>query len=138
MNQPDLYDEAILRENRDPYHYEQRPSADLIMEAYNPLCGDQFMLYIYLSDGQISEVYFHGYGCAVSKASTSVLVRELTGMRLPEAKAHCRRFLTWLPSEEEAGDAVPAAWRSFAAARRFPDRLGCATLSWEAVVQRTE
>lgn len=125
-----LYDEAILRESRHPYHYERMSEADHTIEAYNPICGDEFRIYLFLSEDRIVRAYFHGYGCAVSKASTSVLVRQLEGLTRAEAVAHTRHFLDWIQSEDNAEREL---WSPFAAARAFPERLSCATLSWQAI-----
>lgn len=127
-----LYDEAILQENKAPYHFAKRTDADLTLEAYNPLCGDQFRLFLFTDQGRIREAYFYGYGCAVSKASTSVLTRELEGLTLEEAKAKCLTFMAWLPGEETTG---PKSWQSFTAVRRFPERLTCAQLAWKTVAR---
>lgn len=132
----DLYDEAILKENREPYHYGKAVDADLVLEAYNPLCGDQFRIYLYLTGDHINKAYFHGYGCAVSKASASVLTRELEGLSTEEARQHCATFLSWLAENPTAPVAhVPAAWESFAAVRKFPGRLSCAQLAWQVIAQ---
>ena len=129
-----LYDEAILQENRQPYHYEKRPDADVTLEAYNPLCGDQFKLFLFTSDNSISAAYFHGYGCAVSKASTSILVRELEGMSIAEAKRKCKNFSHWLTQKSDASFPLPTSWKPFAAVRQFPGRLSCAQLAWELIL----
>lgn len=128
-----LYDESILEENRKPYHYQKMADADLILEAYNPVCGDQFKLFLFTDEGFIKTAYFHGYGCAVSKASTSVLTRQLEGCTIEAAKAKCRDFIRWLA--EEASVNAPRAWEPFAAVRQFPGRLSCAQLAWETVVE---
>lgn len=129
----ELYDEAILQENRQPYHYAKKTDADITLEAYNPVCGDQFRLFLYMEQNRIKSAYFHGYGCAVSKASTSVLTRELEGCTLDEAKAKGSNFLNWLGHTPEAPPKAPASWDAFAAVRKFPGRLSCAQLAWEAI-----
>lgn len=128
-----LYDEAILQENRTPYHYEKKPKADLILEAYNPLCGDQFKLFLFTDGQTITSAYFHGYGCAVSKASTSVLTRQLEGLSFEEARQTCRNFMQWLAEKPPSSLDIPQKWESFAAVRAFPGRLSCAQLSWETI-----
>ncbi|PHN05090.1 Fe-S cluster assembly sulfur transfer protein SufU [Flavilitoribacter nigricans] len=130
-----LYDDSILQENRQPYHYGKMPDADLTLEAYNPICGDQFKLFLYTDEDSIKTAYFHGYGCAVSKASTSVLTRELEGCTIEEAKAKCRDFLNWLSEGEGAKVNAPNSWESFAAVRDFPGRLSCAQLAWETIAK---
>ncbi|MEZ4995207.1 MAG: SUF system NifU family Fe-S cluster assembly protein [Saprospiraceae bacterium] len=138
MNNEDLnrlYDETILEENRTPYHYEKKPEADLILEAYNPLCGDQFKLFLFTDGQTITSAYFHGYGCAVSKASTSILTRQLEGLSFEEAQGKCRDFLQWLAQKTAPSFAVPKKWESFAAVRQFPGRLTCAQLAWGTICE---
>jgi nitrogen fixation NifU-like protein len=128
-----LYDETILQESKSPFHYEKKPEADLILEAYNPLCGDQFKLFLFTDGHTITAAYFHGYGCAVSKASTSILTRQLEGLSFEEAKKKCNNFLQWLAEKTDASFAVPKKWESFAAVRQFPGRLSCAQLAWGTI-----
>jgi nitrogen fixation NifU-like protein len=130
-----LYDDSILEENRKPYHYQKAENADLILEAYNPICGDQFRLFLFTDKNTIETAYFHGYGCAVSKASASVLTRELEGCTLEEARSKCRDFMRWLAEEAHHNFKAPASWESFAAVRDFPGRLSCAQLAWETIAK---
>lgn len=130
-----LYDDAILQENRQPYHYEKKAGADLMLEAYNPLCGDQFKVFLFTEKDRIKTAYFYGYGCAVSKASTSVLTRELEGCSLEEAKAKCVKFLQWLAAAKGAPKDPPTSWEPFSAVREFPGRLNCAQLAWETLAK---
>jgi len=130
-----LYDAAILEENRHPYHYEKCPDADLTIEAYNPLCGDQFKIFLFTDNEKIHSAFFHGYGCAVSKASTSVLVRELEGCTLREARQKCITFQQWLQQEGDRPDPIPGPWQPFAAVQHFPGRLSCAVLAWESLTK---
>ena len=102
-----------------------------MLEAYNPLCGDKFQLFFEIEDGKISQLSFHGYGCAISKASASVLVKKLEGRPAEEGLALCREFLAMLQDEEGATEADDEELAAFTAARAFPGRMKCATLSWE-------
>ena len=78
-------------------------------------------------------MYFHGYGCAISKASTSVLVKNLENQPVEEALELCRSFLKMTDPASEEPVEMAEEFAAFAAARDFPGRLKCATLSWEAV-----
>lgn len=126
-----LYQSVILKHHREPVHFEKNETATYIIEAYNPLCGDKFQLFFEVRDGVVEELSFHGYGCAISKASTSVLVKHLRGLPVEEALRQCREFHALLQEE----DATPAAdnedFSAFTAARSFPGRMKCATLSWD-------
>ncbi len=129
-NLSELYQEVIRRHDRTPFHYSQLAAADYIIEAYNPLCGDQYRLFLQINEGVIAAAHFHGYGCAISKASTSVLIQKIEGMTIESilnlVVTFQRTVQTGEPAQDEELDA-------FAAARHFPERLTCATLSWDAL-----
>ena len=127
-----LYKTVILKHNNAPFHYEKKEKAAHQLDAYNPLCGDRFNLYVDVKDGVIENVYFHGYGCAISKASTSVLAKNLAGKTIPTALALCQEF-EGVVSPEEAAENENEELEAFAAAKDFPGRSQCATLSWEAM-----
>ncbi len=128
-----LYQSVILRHNNEPFHYEKKPGATHLLDAYNPLCGDRFQLFLEVKDGVIAAAHFHGYGCAISKASTSVLVKHLEGQALVQALEMCRSFLAMIEKGSEASGEEEFA--AFAAARDFPGREKCATLSWEEAAE---
>ncbi|MCB0564145.1 MAG: SUF system NifU family Fe-S cluster assembly protein [Phaeodactylibacter sp.] len=126
-----LYQSVILKHSKEPVHFEKKEQATYILEAYNPLCGDKFQLFFEIEDGKISQLSFHGYGCAISKASASVLVKKLEGRPVEEGLALCRQFLAMLQADKEGPEDVDEELAAFAAARSFPGRMKCATLSWE-------
>jgi len=129
-----LYKSVILKHNKTPYHYEKQPSAAHQIEAYNPLCGDQFHLYLDLENEKIKQIHFYGYGCAISKASTSVLAKNLENKSIEEALELCATFQQLTnPNEERSKLIELEELEAFEAAKDFPSRLACATLSWEAV-----
>ena len=81
-----LYKEVILEHNDQPFFFEKNENATHVLKAYNPLCGDRFELFFEIKDNQIESLTFHGFGCAISKASTSVLVKKLKGKTIDEAQ----------------------------------------------------
>jgi len=127
-----LYKTVILKHNNQPFHYEKQEGAAHHLDAYNPLCGDRFNLYVDVKDGVIESVYFHGYGCAISKASTSVLAKNLEGKTVEEALVICQTFEE-VVSPDSSSENKNEELEAFAAAKDFPGRLQCATLSWEAM-----
>lgn len=130
-----LYHKCILRHNDHPVNYEKREDADYVIEAYNPLCGDRFTLYLDIADGRVAEAHFFGYGCAVSKASTSVLVKKIRKLSLGEIEKLCEQFYSVVGQESaELPAQADKELEAFAAAREFPGRLKCATLSWDELV----
>ena len=126
-----LYQSVILKHSKEPVNIKKKEQATHVLEAYNPLCGDKFQLFFEIEDGKISQLSFHGYGCAISKASASVLVKKLEGRPVEEGLALCREFLAMLQAEKENPEDVDEELAAFAAARSFPGRMKCATLSWE-------
>ncbi len=125
-----LYRTIILGYNKSPYHYEEMEAPDHQIEAYNPLCGDKFKLYLQIEEGRIKQASFSGYGCAISKASTSILVKRLEGMLLDEITPMKENFLKiafeGAPTEDEE-------FAAFAAAKAFPGRSTCVSLSWDSL-----
>lgn len=132
-----FYHPLLLEHNRAPRYYEKRPEAGCVIEAYNPLCGDKFKLYLDVAEGRVLKATFHGYGCAVSKASVSVLMTKLQGLPLPAVAGLLEEFLGVLGLAEDRDNREPqlnATEKSaFEAAKDFPGRLKCASLGWEAL-----
>jgi nitrogen fixation NifU-like protein len=125
-----LYPEAIKAHNDMPYHFGKQGYTPLL-KAYNPVCGDKFEIYIHEDDARIREVYFHGFGCAISKASTSILAKSLEGKKYDEALLLCNNFLGFVNNTlTENQSLLNDDFKSFSALHEFPERLECATLSW--------
>ena len=127
-----LYKEKILPENRSPYHFEAREVWDVELRAYNPMCGDKYALYFGQTDGRVDQVHFHGIGCAISKASTSLLVRRMEGKSHAQIGHLCDRFLGAAEgdSTEKLAD---EELEVLAGLREFGGRMDCVKLSWKAV-----
>src|SRR5512147_2041190 len=88
----ELYQETILEHSRKPRNYGELPSANHKAEGYNPLCGDHYTIFLNVKDGKISEISFHGAGCAISKASASMMTQILKGKSEQEAEALFSQF----------------------------------------------
>lgn len=126
----DLYQSVILRHNQSPINYEKLEMADHVIEAYNQFCGDHFHIFLKMNGEQIESISFHGYGCAISKASTSVLVEQFSGKTIEEAKALIQLYLTTIRNPKDAENS-PEEFQAFTAAKKHPGREKCATLSWD-------
>ncbi len=127
-----LYSEIIKEHNENPYHFEKINNAQNTIKAYNPICGDRFELYIDAQQNKISGLHFHGFGCAISKASTSVLTKSLEGKSFQEALDICNRFLRFIDHELKDNDLnLPEEFKAFSGVHDFPERYDCATLSWK-------
>lgn len=124
----DLYHPLILEYGKREARYGKRPEAAFHLSAYNPVCGDAFDIHFDITDGVLQEVRFSGYGCAVSRASTAVLVELMEGESLDSLEKLVSGFLEFVENGKEGF--VPDNWVPFRKAGQYPGRLKCATLSW--------
>jgi len=129
-----LYQEIILEHNRKPRNFREMTDADRTVEGRNPLCGDSLTLWLKLDDDTIADVSFKGQGCAISKASASLMTTAVKGKTRAEAEQIFERFhrlvLGELPQDEQ--DAL-GSLRALGGVSRFPLRVKCASLPWHAL-----
>lgn len=128
-----LYRSHILANSKDETHQGKLDNATHVLEAYNPMCGDKYTLYLILKENSIEQVSFEGFGCAISKASTVVLAKSILNKTLGEIKPLVEIFFELV--NEESSQTPESLTKdenllAFAAAREFPERKICATLSW--------
>jgi nitrogen fixation protein NifU and related proteins len=129
----DLYQEVILDHNRRPRNFHRLADASHTAEGYNPLCGDRLTLYLKVADDVISDVSFEGSGCAISKASASMMTDVLKGRSLADANALFERFhrMVTTPPDQPVPDMGKLS--SLAGVRQFPVRVKCASLAWHTM-----
>ena len=129
----DLYQEVILDHNRRPRNFRAMEGASRTQEGYNPLCGDRLTLYVRLDGDRIGDVSFQGTGCAISKASASLMTDAVKGKTVEEARAIFDRFHEMVTSSPES--AVPEIGKLavLAGVREFPTRVKCASLAWHTL-----
>jgi nitrogen fixation NifU-like protein len=128
----DLYQEVILDHNRRPRNFRTIARARHA-EGYNPLCGDRVTVFLDVQEGRIADVSFQGSGCAISKASASLMTDAVKGKTLEEAAELFERFhrmITRAPDEpvEDLGKLSVLA-----GVRQFPIRVKCASLPWHTL-----
>ena len=128
-----FYRGIILEHNRAPLFFEKRPDAPYVVDAFNPLCGDKFKLYLDIENGVIVRATFFGYGCAVSKASASVLMSKIQGQPIAGLPDLLDRFLKAVARGAPPSPADDPDTAAFAVAKNFPGRDRCATLCWDAL-----
>jgi nitrogen fixation NifU-like protein len=133
-----LYKSVILEHNKTPFFYEKNEEATYVLKAYNQICGDRFELYFEVKNGVIEDLTFHGFGCAISKASSSVLVKNLKGKTFEEALLLSQQFLSVTDEESETEEKLEEEFEAFSAAKDFPGRLKCATLAWDEMIKFLE
>jgi nitrogen fixation NifU-like protein len=131
----DLYQEIILDHNRSPRNFRSIPGADRRIEAFNPLCGDHYTLYLTLRDGLITDVAFEGAGCAISKASASIMSAMVKGRTKAEVEKLFRIFHRLVTGEPltPGETAEIGKLAAFANVSEFPARVKCASLAWHTL-----
>lgn len=126
-----LYQSVILEHNKSPLNYEKKEDASHQLEAYNAICGDKYQLFFELENDRITSIHFHGYGCAISKAATSILTKHLMNKSLEEAYLICQLYQKHLIPNALSSKEIVEDFEAFSAAQHFPGREKCASLSWE-------
>lgn len=131
----DLYQEVILDHNKNPRNYREIENADRTADGHNPLCGDQLTVFIDIEDDKVKDVSFVGSGCAISKASASMMTQTVKGKTREEAEVLFDEFHRMVRGEmdEEAEDNHLGRLKIFAGVREFPARVKCASLSWHTM-----
>jgi len=128
----DLYQQTILDHNRNPRNFRRLETANRIAEGHNPLCGDRIKVYVQVDGDMIGDIGFQmpdGAGCAISKASASLMTTAVKGKPVADAEALFQAFRDML-----AGGAVaPGKLAAFGGVRAFPARVKCANLAWHAL-----
>ena len=131
----DLYQQVILDHNRRPRNYGKLEGANRQAEGFNPICGDHLTLYVRLNGDVIDDLRFEGEGCAISKASASLMTEGLKGKTTADAEALFERMhelLTGTADVEAQAEAL-GKLAVFSGVREFPARVKCASLSWHAL-----
>jgi nitrogen fixation protein NifU and related proteins len=127
-----LYQETILEHNRRPRNFRVIDGATGHSEGKNPLCGDQIGVWVRLDGDQVAEVSFQGQGCAISKASASLMTAALAGKSRAEAEALFERFHAMVMGEA-APDPSLGSLKVLSGVAKYPIRVKCATLAWHAM-----
>jgi nitrogen fixation protein NifU and related proteins len=133
----ELYQQVILDHSRSPRNFLKLDGANRIAEGHNPLCGDRVTVYLRLEQGVIRDLTFQGEGCAISKASASMMTELLKGKTKEEAEQIFHKFhemvTSGTPNLDELGKLGV-----FAGVNKFPARVKCAILAWHAVAATLE
>jgi nitrogen fixation NifU-like protein len=134
MSSEELYQELILEHNRKPRNFREMENADRKIEGRNPLCGDALTLWVKMDGDSIADVSFKGQGCAISKASASLMTTAVKGKTRDEAEHLFDKFhdlvLGTLPESEQGS---LGSLRALGGVSRFPLRVKCASLAWHAL-----
>lgn len=130
----DLYQDVILEHSKAPRNFRALDSANHQAEGNNPLCGDRFTIYLHMEGDVIRDVTFQGAGCAISKASASMMTQAVKGKTRAEAEQlfECfRKLVTGQPAAAEGEELGKLA--VFSGVSEYPVRVKCATLAWHTL-----
>jgi nitrogen fixation NifU-like protein len=132
----ELYQQVILDHNKSPRNFREMENATQHAEGYNPLCGDHIDIYLLIEDGVVKDVSFKGEGCAILKASASLMTSILKGKTKEEAEKLFEKFHDLVtgklgdnPNTDELGKLAV-----FAGVQEFPVRVKCASLAWHTMM----
>ena len=131
----DLYQEVILDHNRRPRNFGALPDANRRARGHNPLCGDQLIVFLHIEDEAIRDIRFEGTGCAISKASASLMTDAVKGQPVSDALALFERFhaMVTTPLDREVDREAMGKLGVLAGVREFPVRIKCASLAWHTL-----
>jgi nitrogen fixation protein NifU and related proteins len=132
----ELYQEVILDHNKSPRNFREIADANRRSDGYNPLCGDHVTVYVNLIEGVIRDISFKGSGCAISKASASMMTTELKGKSEAEAARvfdSVHKMLTGEMGVEEDELERLGKLKILSGVCKFPARVKCASLAWHTV-----
>ena len=132
----ELYQQVILDHNKSPRNFRKIENANKSAEGYNPLCGDRINIYLIVDDDIVKDISFQGSGCAISKASASLMSSMVKGKTVKEAEELFNKFHNLITGKfdddfnpEELGKLAV-----FAGVREFPMRVKCASLAWHTMM----
>jgi len=131
----DLYQEVILDHNRRPRNWGSLPDATRSAEGYNPLCGDRLKLHVKIDGDRLAGVAFEGSGCAISKASASLMTDAVKGHTIAEALDLFDRVHIMLttPVDQPVDEESVGKLAVLSGVREFPTRVKCASLAWHTL-----
>jgi nitrogen fixation NifU-like protein len=131
----DVYNELIMEHSMNSYNKKKLEHADFCEIGHNPNCGDEITLELNVKDGVIEDMAFSGHGCAISQASTSIMIDTLKGKTIEEAKEIIKTFISMIKREdvkeedlEKLEDAI-----AFKNVANMPARVKCALLAWHTL-----
>ena len=131
----DVYNELIMEHSMNSYNKKELKCADFCKLGHNPNCGDEITLEVKMNGNIIEDMAFHGHGCAISQASTSVMIDTLKGKTIEEAKEIVKTFIEMIKREtkdeaelEKLEDAI-----AFKNISNMPARVKCALLAWHTI-----
>lgn len=133
MDLRNLYQEVIVDHNRNPHNYGTIEDSDMSAKGYNPLCGDELMLYLMVDDNVIIDAKFEGCGCAISTASASLMTDYLKGKTKQQAEDMFSVFHQAIVNKDQVAAQKLGKLAVLTGVNEFPSRVKCATLAWHTL-----
>jgi nitrogen fixation NifU-like protein len=132
----DLYQEVILDHSKAPRNFLKLPQANHHAEGFNPLCGDHITVYLHLEAGRVKAVSFEGSGCAISKASASIMTTQIKGKTVEEVSELFEKFHQMVTGDPEKNKELVESLgklKAFSGVCEYPTRVKCASLPWHTL-----
>ena len=129
----ELYQELILDHSKKPRNFHALEGASRVAEGFNPLCGDRFTVYLHMDGDAIRDISFQGSGCAISKASASMMTQTLKGKTRDEAEKLFGKFHDLVTGQGHPSESEMGKLAVFSGVSEFPARVKCATLAWHTL-----
>lgn len=129
----DLYQEVILDHSKKPRNCRRMEEPTCSAEGHNPLCGDQLVLFVKLADGVVSDIAFEGSGCAISRASASMMTASVKGRTTAEVDRLFTVFHDMVTGKDPGDPAALGKLAVFGGVSEFPARVKCASLAWHTL-----
>lgn len=129
----DLYQEIILDHNKRPRNFREIVGCTCCAEGNNPLCGDEVKIFVQMEDGKLADVAFQGHGCAISRASASMMTGKTKGRTEAEARAMSGQVRAMLLGPEAEPPRELGDLAALSGVRKFPARIKCAMLPWHTL-----
>jgi len=129
----ELYQQVILDHNKAPRNFREMDEANHKADGHNPLCGDELTVFLLVDGDLIEDIAFQGHGCAISKASASMMTANLKGKTRAEAEAMFEDVHNMLTGKGEPDGERLGRLTALAGVRDFPTRVKCATLAWHTM-----
>ena len=128
-----LYQDVILEHNRSPRNFGEMANASGTAHGRNPLCGDEVTVWLRVEDGVVKDASFIGSGCAISKASASLMTDAVKGRTREQAEELFAHFHAMVTGQAPVNEGAVGKLRVFSGVSRFPTRVKCASLAWHAM-----
>lgn len=129
----ELYQEMILDHNRNPRNFGPLAGSNREADGFNPLCGDKITVYLQVEDDMIRDIHFQGSGCAISKASASIMTMVLKGKTVARAKDLFQEFRDMVMTDGDGSQPSERKLAVLEGVRKYPVRVKCATLAWHTM-----